>query len=98
MAIQNLILIEKLCSHYKIEFTFFDALNSIGLIEIEIYEENKYLNQDRIGDIEKMIRLHHELNVNMEGIDVVFNLLQKEKELQEEISTLKNRLRLYEND
>ena len=98
MATHNLILIEKLCLHYKIEFSFFDALNNIGLIEIKTYEENKYLYKDEIGDIEKMITLHHELNVNMEGIDVVFNLLQKEKELQLEINTLKNKLRLYEDD
>ncbi len=98
MATQNLILIEKLCLHYKIEVSFFDALKGIGLIEIKTFEENKYIYQDEIGNIEKMIRLHHELNVNIEGIDIVFNLLQKEKTLREEISTLKNRLRLYENN
>jgi len=98
MAIQDLILIEKLCIHYKIEFSFFDALNNIGLIEIETVGQNKFINQDKIGDLEKMIRLHHELNVNLEGIDIVFNLLQKEKVLQEEINKLKNRLRLYENN
>ncbi len=98
MTTQNLILIEKLCLHYKIEFSFFDALNNIGLIEIKTYEENKYLSKNEIGDIEKMIRLHHELNLNMEGIDIVFNLLQKEKELRLEINTLKNKLRLYEDD
>jgi len=98
MATQNLILIEKLCLHYKIEFSFFDALNNIGLIKIKTYEENKYLYKDEIRDIEKMIRLHHELNVNMEGIDIVFNLLRKEKELRLEINTLKNKLRLYENN
>jgi len=98
MAIQDLILIEKLCIHYKIEFSFFDALNNIGLIEIETVGQNKFINQDKIGDLEKMIRLHHELNVNLEGIDIVFNLLQNEKALQEEINILKNRLRLHENN
>ena len=98
MATHNLILIETLCLHYKIEFSFFDTLESIGLIEIKTIKENKYLYQDKIGDVEKMIRLHQELNINMEGIDVVFNLLQKEKKLQEEINALQNRLRLYENN
>ncbi len=98
MATQNLILIEKLCIHYKIEFSFINALDNIGLIEIETVNQSKFINQDRIGDLEKMIRLHHELNVNIEGIDIVFNLLQKEKTLRKEISTLENRLRLYENN
>ena len=45
-----------------------------------------------------MIRLHHELNVNIEGIDVVFNLLQQQLKLKEEVNTLKNKLQIYEND
>jgi len=98
MATQDLILIEKLCIHYKIEFSFIDALDNIGLIEIETVDQSKFINQDKIGDLEKMIRLHHELNINIEGIDVVFNLLQKEKKLQEEVNALQNRLRLYENN
>lgn len=98
MTTQNLILIDKICIHYKIEFSFINALDNIGLLEIETIDQSKFINQDKIGDLEKMIRLHNELNVNIEGIDVVFNLLQKEKALQKEINTLKNRLRLYEND
>ena len=98
MATHNLILIETLCLHYKIEFSFIDALDNIGLIEIETVDQSKFINQDKIGDLEKMIRLHHELNINIEGIDVVFNLLQKEKKLQEEVNALQNRLRLYENN
>jgi hypothetical protein len=44
-----------------------------------------------------MIRMHQELDVNIEGIDVVFNLLQKIDGLQNELTALKNRLRLYES-
>lgn len=36
MARQELILIEKLCFHYKVKFSFFDALYGIGLIKIKI--------------------------------------------------------------
>jgi len=98
MATQHLILIEKLCIHYKIEFSFFDALDNIGLIEIETVDQSKFINQDKIGDLEKMIRLHHELNINMEGIDIVFNLLKNEMKLKDEINKLKNKLRVYEDD
>lgn len=87
-----------LCSQYNIEISFVDALNKMGLIQIEIIEENQFIHQDQISDLEKIIRLHNELNVNLEGIDVVFNLLEKERELRDELNTLKNRLRLYEND
>jgi len=98
MATQDLILIETLCLQYKIEFSFFNDLDNIGLIKIETFEQNKCIHKDKIGDLEKMIRLHHELNINIEGIDIVFNLLQKEIKLRKEVNTLKNRLSLYEND
>ncbi len=95
---KNLIAITTLCSSYEIEFSFINALHKTGLIQIVIIEQDQFIHQDQIGDLEKMIRLHHELNVNIEGIDVVFNLLEKEKKLREELNALKNRLRLYEND
>ena len=95
---KNLIAITTLCSTYEIESSFFDALHKTGLIQIVIIEQDNFIHLDQIGDLEKMIRLHHELNVNIEGIDVVFNLLEKEKELREELIALKNRLRLYENE
>ncbi len=95
---KNLIEITALCSHYEIEFSFIDALYQTGLIQIVIIEQDQFIHQDQISDLEKMIRLHHELNVNIEGIDVVFNLLEKEKALRDELNALRNRLRLYEND
>jgi hypothetical protein len=98
MKTQHLILIKTLCSQYNIEISFVDSLNKIGLIQIEVVDQNQFIHQDQIGNLEKMIRLHNELNVNLEGIDVVFNLLEKERALRNELNTLKNRLRLYEND
>lgn len=94
----HLIATETICTHYNIEISFVDALKKMGLIQIEIIEQKQFIHQEQIGNLEKIIRLHNELNVNLEGIDVVFNLLDKEKELRTELVSLKNRLRLYEND
>jgi hypothetical protein len=93
-----LISTQTLCYNYNIEISFVTALNTMGLIQIEIIEEKQFIHQDQISDLEKIIRLHNELNVNLEGIDVVFNLLEKERALRDELNALKNRLRLYEND
>ena len=98
MIKKHLVSTHTLCSQYNIEISFVDALNKMGLIQIEIIEQNQFIHQDQIGDLEKMIRLYKELNVNLEGIDVVFNLLEKERELRDELNALKNRLRLYEDD
>jgi len=98
METKDFILINQLCSNYKIDLSFLNELNENGLIEITTIEESQFVHQDKINEIEKMIRIHHELDVNIEGIDVVFNLLQKVDDLQNELTSIKNRLQLYEND
>ncbi|MFV8367230.1 chaperone modulator CbpM [Flavobacterium sp. XS1P27] len=97
MNIENLIAIPALCTHYKVELSFFNNLSEMGLLEVKTIEETQYIHPDAIYEIEKMIRIHQELDINTEGIDVVFNLLQKIDALQNELISTKNRLRLYES-
>ncbi|WP_296702661.1 chaperone modulator CbpM [Algoriphagus sp.] len=87
-----------ICIHYEIEISFVNELSKMGLIQIEEIEQDQFIHQDQIGDLEKIIRLHQELDLNLEAIDIIFNLLEKERDLRKEIITLKNRLRLYESD
>ncbi|WP_372792362.1 chaperone modulator CbpM [Lutibacter sp.] len=92
MSTKNFILLNNLCTHYDVEMSFFNSLNEFGLIEIISVEETQYIHHDKISDVEKMIRIHQELNVNIEGIDVVLNLLEKIEELQKELIITKNKL------
>jgi hypothetical protein len=94
---ENLIPIPLLCAHYEVEMSFFTNLNEMGLLEIKTIETSQYIDSDAVYEIEKMVRMHQELDVNIEGIDIVFNLLQKIDVLQNELTALKNRLRLYES-
>lgn len=96
MIKDNLISTQILCKHYEIDISFVDELFKMGLIKIEIVEETQYVSEDQISNLEKIIRLQSELNLNLDGIDIVFNLLEKERLLQDEINMLKNRLSLYE--
>lgn len=96
MNIENFIPLHTICTHYQAEISFINELNDIGLIEIHTVEEIHYLHQNQIRDIEKMIRMHHELNVNTEGIDVAFNLLQRINELHEELNQMRKRLKIVE--
>ena len=97
MNMENLIPISLLCAHYEVEMSFFSNLNEMGLLEIKTIETSQYIDSDAVYEIEKMVRMHQELDVNIEGIDIVFNLLQKIDMLQNELTALKNRLRLYES-
>lgn len=97
MSMEQYIALNELCLHYEIELSFFTSLNEIGLIEITTIESIECIDCERIDSIEKMIRLHQDLNINLEGIDTIFNLLEKIDVLQNELIETKNRLRLYED-
>lgn len=96
MNIEQLIPVQTICTNYQIEVSFLKELNEIGLIEISTIETVSYIHEDQIRAIEKMIRLHHDLDVNIEGIDVVLHLLQKIDTLQQELAAAKRRLDMYE--
>ncbi|AOW10768.1 MerR family transcriptional regulator [Flavobacterium gilvum] len=93
----NWIQLQTICSHYQVDVSFFTNLHDLGLIEIETVEQSFYISENQIHDLERIIRMHHELELTPEGIDVVFNLLQKIERLQKELVTAQNRLRLYES-
>jgi hypothetical protein len=97
MRTDNLILLTTVSSHYQLELSFFTHLNDLGLIEIEVMEESPYIHQNQMHNLERMIRMHNDLEVNPEGIDIVFNLLQKIEYLKKDLNAAQNRLRLYES-
>ena len=45
-----------------------------------------------------MMRMHYDLDINMEGIDVIAHLLKRIDSLQQELKMAKNRLRLFEGE
>jgi hypothetical protein len=97
MKTEDFIPLKDLCLLYQVEMSFFDSLKDIGIIEITTFEQVHYIREDTVTLIEKVIRMHHELDVNIEGVAVAFHLLEKINELQSEVVTLKNRLRIFEN-
>lgn len=86
----KLIAMEECCTVYNIEFTFLESLGELGLIEIVPQEDKRFLQEDQLKDLERMIRLHYELDINMAGIDAISHLLKRINSLQDEIRLLRN--------
>jgi hypothetical protein len=57
-------------------------------------EETSYIHKKQLPDLEKIIRFHSELDINIEGIETITHLLNRINELQNEITILKTRLNL----
>jgi hypothetical protein len=92
MEIENLVSLHQFCEFHEIENTLVLALNEHDLIEIFILDGESYIHTDSIHLLEKIIRLHHDLSINFEGIDVIVQLIDKINSLQEELMEMKKRL------
>ena len=97
METQNLISIHQFCEHYSIPATFINDLKEYELIEIIVTENEDFIKITQINEVEKMIRLHYDLNINLEGVDAIYNLLNQVDSLKKEITDLQNKLRFYEH-
>src|SRR5687767_4682890 len=93
---ENLIPANEFCLHHNIEVSFINSLEEYGLVECTIIDDAPFVTVTQITELEKFIRLHYELDINLEGIDAVIHLLKKMESMQNEMTILKNRLRLYE--
>jgi len=96
MANENLIPAHEFCIHHNIEISFIDSLQEYGLLQVHTMEGTGYIDEEQLEELEKMVRLHYDLNINMEGIDAIRHLLQHLHSLQHDLVALRNRLRLYE--
>ena len=91
----HLISAEEFCIHYKVEYSFIDSLDRYGLIEITHINEAAFIDAEKLAELEKLVRLHYDLEINLEGIEAITYLLHKVKDLQNEIMILKNKINMY---
>ena len=96
MSDEEIIPLEIFCSHYQVEKTFIETLESHGLISISYRENQGFILRDEVVELEKYSRMYYELNINVPGIDALQHLLERIKQLQQESDQLRARLRIYE--
>ena len=97
MKTQDLIPIQLICKRYDVPVSFINTLQEFQLVEIIIEEDNLFIHKTQIKEVEKVMRLHFDLDIHLEGVDAIYNLLKQVASLKEEITALHNRLRFYED-
>ncbi len=90
--------IRQICTHYNVELTFIQELQEYGLITVITMETEQYLLPDHMQLLEKMIRLHYELEINLEGIEAITHMLQRIETMQGELQELRNKVGFYEGE
>lgn len=84
-----LVSVEDCCMHYNVEVQFIELLELHGLLQPTQLEDRKYIEQDNLQQLEKYISMHYDLDINMEGIEVITRLLERIEAMQEEMKRLK---------
>ncbi|PJJ84605.1 chaperone modulator CbpM [Mucilaginibacter auburnensis] len=96
MRTESLIAAKQFCIYHEVEDTFIAELKDAGLIEITIIDQEHYIPEHELQKLERLIRLHNELEINTAGIEAITHLLQRLEAVQEEMRLLRNRLTAYE--
>ncbi|MBS1622226.1 MAG: chaperone modulator CbpM [Bacteroidetes bacterium] len=92
---RDVVYLTEFCSHQHVELSFIHSLEEYGLIETLTIDQSLCIYTDELPKLERIVRLHRDLNINPEGIDVINLLLQRMENMQQEMNELKNRLDFY---
>lgn len=95
MSTGELILAKNFCTGHGLEITYVYKLQEFGFIELIEEQEDIFIKPEELPRLEKIVRFNRELEINLEGIEVIMQLLHRVEELQKETAALKNKMQLY---
>ncbi len=80
---------------YQVEESFIDSLCDLGLLRLSDAENDRFLEYNELEELEQFVRWHNEMDINVEGIEALYHMLDRVKSLQTELEQLRNELRFY---
>jgi len=98
MENDELIPAEDFCIYHNIEYSFINSLEDSGLIRIQSVEQHIYIPVEELQKLEKFVRLHYDLDINVEGIETINYLLEKIDKMNKEIMQLRNKINFQLNN
>ena len=88
----NLIATTDICTYHEVEYTFISSLSEAGLVKLKVVNKTTYIPESELQKLERMIRLHNELEINVAGIEAITHLLERVEQMQEEMRRLRNKV------
>ncbi|NNL08745.1 MAG: MerR family transcriptional regulator [Croceitalea sp.] len=97
MQSKKYISIKQFCEKHDIEESFVLVLQEYELLQLQFKKQEAMVHYEELPLLEKMVRLHQELHINPEGLQVVNQLLQQVDQLQQEVTLLRQKLDLFDD-
>ncbi|MCB0373390.1 MAG: chaperone modulator CbpM [Muricauda sp.] len=92
MEQKNYISIKTFCQRHGVQESFVYAMYEYEILQIQDPQGEAMLFEEELPILEKMVRLHNELDINAEGLQAIHHLLRQVEGLQEEVASLKRKL------
>jgi len=98
MAAKHLITITDFCVYHHVEDSFIHSLHDAGLVEITTVDKQNFIPETEFQKLERMVRLHNELEINIAGIEAITHLLERVEALNDRLQQMSNQLNFYERE
>ena len=92
MKKENYISIKTFCERHEVGESFVYSMCEYEILHVEQEKDEGMLHIEDLPLLEKMVRLHNELDINPEGIQAIYHLLGQVENLQQEVASLKKKL------
>ena len=92
---KNRILYRECIRIYKVKESFIDSLSELGLIKVFEIEEEVFVEYNELEELEQFVRWHNDMDINPEGIEALYYMLDRVKELQSKVESLTTELSFY---
>ena len=96
MNVKKYIRITDYCKGHALEESFLVSLHEIELIDIREVESERVIPKRDLRRLERLVRLHRDLEISPQGLLAVDHLLNRMEVLQEEVLELRRRLNRWE--
>lgn len=96
MKVTNYIRLSDFCQGHALEESFLYELHEVELIEIVEMEQQPVLQTAELDRVERLVRLHRDLEIGPQGLLAVDHLLSRMEQLREEVLELRRRLNRWE--
>ena len=94
----DLIIVKEYCQKSHVDPSFIVSLEEDGLIDVQVVDGERGLLVSQLRDLERFVRWHEDLSVNIDGIGVIHELMGRIHQMQQEINQLRREARLFRAD
>ncbi len=88
--------IKDFCSSHDIKEAFIFQLQEYELIALKVIDDQQFIYIEELPKVEKMVRLHQDLQINIDGIEAIYYLLERTQQMNAELQMLRKKLNRYE--